>query len=169
MKRRDIKSAPWRMKYLSSDGIKGCFVCQGLEQEPSPDNLFLINTGTVGVMLNRYPYNNGHLMIVPAMHVSTMQEIPDEVLSEMMYWVKVSEKILGSFYSPQGFNVGINIGAASGAGLDSHIHIHILPRWSGDTNFMTTVADVRVVPEELSSTWKKLQPEFQRELEAIKS
>jgi len=167
VKKRDIKAAPWRMKYLEGPGIDGCFVCKALSEHPDPENLILVKTDNTAVMLNRFPYNNGHLMIVPRQHVSTLQELDQGILNEMIMWVKAAEGILKESYSPNGFNVGINIGSAAGAGLESHIHIHILPRWSGDTNFMTTVADVRVVPEEHHTTWNRLRPLFLSHLEKV--
>ncbi|MCD4655076.1 HIT domain-containing protein [bacterium] len=164
---RDIKLAPWRMKYLEGSGISNCFVCEALKQKPDPKNLVLIKTENTAVMLNRYPYNNGHLMIVPLAHVPNLQLLNKLVLCEMMLWIKTSESILQKIYKPDGFNIGINIGTAAGAGLDSHLHIHILPRWSGDTNFMTTVADIRVIPEELPVTWNRLEPHFKSHLKEV--
>lgn len=116
----------------------------------------LVKTALSAVMLNRYPYNNGHVMIVPIQHVSSLLSLDQPTLLELVLWTQISESILGKTYRPQGFNVGINIGAAAGAGLESHLHIHVLPRWSGDTNFMTTVADTRVIPETHESTWHRL-------------
>ncbi|MGB3975055.1 MAG: HIT domain-containing protein [bacterium] len=157
MKRRDVKMAPWRRTYLEQDTIlQGCFVCEALKHEPSPDTLVLVKTALSAVMLNRYPYNNGHVMIVPIQHVSSLLSLDQPTLLELVLWTQISESILGKTYRPQGFNVGINIGAAAGAGLESHLHIHVLPRWSGDTNFMTTVADTRVIPETHESTWHRL-------------
>lgn len=162
MKKRDIKTAPWRMKYLEGSGIQGCFVCDALSQTPSTENLVLIKNEFCGVMLNRYPYNNGHLMVVPYAHVSTLQELNPTVLTEMITWVRYAEIVLKDTYCPDGFNVGINIGSAAGAGLADHLHIHIMPRWKGDTNFMTTIGDVRVVPELHDATWEKLAPKLRR-------
>jgi len=165
MKKREIKFTPWRLKYLEGSGISDCFVCEALKQKPDPENLVIVKTENVAVMLNRYPYSNGHLMIIPVKHVPNLQSLEDYVLAEMMKWLKIAESILENVYSPNGFNVGINIGSASGAGLATHLHIHILPRWSGDTNFMTSVGDVRVVPEELHMTWHRLEPLFRNKLE----
>jgi ATP adenylyltransferase len=163
MKKRDIKMAPWRRTYLEQgSGRKGCFICDALIHEPSPDTLVLVKTAYSAVMLNRYPYNNGHLMIVPVQHVSTLKSLDNTVLLELIAWTRISESILGNVYHPQGFNVGMNLGSAAGAGLESHLHIHILPRWSGDTNFMTTVGDIRVIPETLESTWTRLTEFFHK-------
>ena len=162
MKKRDVKMAPWRQKYLEKETVlQGCFVCEALKHEPSPDTLVLVKTVRSAVMLNRYPYNNGHIMIVPIQHVSSLLSLDQPTLLELAVWTQISESILEKTYRPQGFNVGMNIGMASGAGLASHLHIHVLPRWSGDTNFMTTVADTRVIPETLESTWTRLVDSYQ--------
>lgn len=158
---RHVKTAPWRMEYLKNTRMDGCFICDALLSDPGPETLVLVKTTRSAVMLNRYPYNNGHLMIVPIAHVSALNDLPAAVIHELMDWTAIAERILTESYAPQGFNVGMNIGAAAGAGLATHLHIHILPRWSGDTNFMTTVGDVRVVPELLGDTWHRLAPGFQ--------
>lgn len=168
MKKRDIKIAPWRRTYLEQgSGIQGCFVCEALLHGPSPETLILVKTSHSAVMLNRYPYNNGHVMIVPVQHVSSLQSLDNTVLLELIAWMRVSESILGNIYHPQGFNIGVNLGSAAGAGLESHLHMHVLPRWSGDTNFITTVGDIRVIPETLESTWERLAPFFQSAKESF--
>jgi ATP adenylyltransferase len=162
MKKRDVKMAPWRMDYLQK-GIdkKDCFICSALIRNPSPENLVLVKTSQCAVMLNRYPYNNGHLMIVPVKHVSRLGMLDNDVLTAIMLWTKETETILQKAYNPDGFNVGINLGAAAGAGLQQHLHVHILPRWSGDTNFMTTVGDTRIIPETPDSAWHRLSALFE--------
>ncbi|MBN1879593.1 HIT domain-containing protein [bacterium] len=169
MKHKEIKFAPWRLKYLQGEGLKGCFICQALQYDPHPDNLVLVKSNLTAVMLNRYPYNNGHIMIVPSAHVSKLQSLELSVLSEMAAWMRISEKILEQTYRCDGFNIGMNIGSAAGAGLDSHLHIHLVPRWKGDTNFMGTVADTRVIPEDLSSTWSRLADQFANRKEHLLS
>ena len=160
MNRRNIKFTPWRLKYLQSQSIRGCFVCEALKADPNLENLVLVKSDRSAVMLNRYPYNNGHIMIVPLQHVSRLQMLKPDILMEMTGWMRVAESILEKTYRCDGFNVGMNIGSAAGAGLDSHLHIHMLPRWSGDTNFMSTTADIRIIPEELTVTWNRLAPQF---------
>ncbi|MCU1262098.1 MAG: histidine triad protein [Bryobacterales bacterium] len=109
------------------------------------------------VVLNRFPYSSGHLMVVPYCHVATLAGVPEEVSAEMMSLMRKSEACLGEIYRPDGLNMGLNIGASAGAGVVGHIHMHVLPRWSGDSNFMTTVAETRVLPEDLAVTYRKLK------------
>ncbi len=113
------------------------------------------------VILNLYPYSTGHLMVVPYEHVSTLAEAARETLEEMMLLVQQSQRHLQQIYLPPGFNLGMNLGESAGAGIAEHIHMHVLPRWPGDTNFMTTVAETRVLPEDLAVTWRKLRDAFQ--------
>lgn len=160
MNRRNIKFTPWRLKYLQGQGIRGCFICEALKADTDPENLVLVKSDRSAVMLNRYPYNNGHIMIVPLQHVSRLQMLKPDILIEMTGWMRVAESILEQTYRCDGFNMGMNIGSAAGAGLESHLHIHMLPRWSGDTNFMSTTADMRIIPEELTVTWNRLAPQF---------
>lgn len=161
MKKRDVKTAPWRLQYLEGPAPDGCFICDALVRAPGPENLVLVKTDVTAVMLNRFPYNNGHIMIVPLRHASAVGDLDPECRRQLMDWIAQAETILDTVYHPDGFNVGINMGAAAGAGLAAHLHVHMLPRWSGDTNFMTTVADVRVVPELLPKTWERLALLFQ--------
>lgn len=158
---RKILLAPWRMKYLEGPGIQDCFLCESMNSENMEDHLVIVKTRRIGIVMNRYPYNNGHLMIVPRQHISSLTELDPETLTEMMVWVRNAESILGSVYNADGFNIGINIGAAAGAGLADHLHIHVMPRWSGDTNFMTTCGNTRVIPEEPATTYAKLTPLFE--------
>ena len=112
------------------------------------------------VVLNLYPYITGHLMIVPYLHTSEFDSVPKEITDELMDMAKRAQTALREVYSPSGFNMGMNLGSAAGAGIADHLHIHLLPRWSGDTNFMTTVGESRVIPEDLPTTYSKLQPKF---------
>jgi ATP adenylyltransferase len=112
------------------------------------------------VVLNLYPYISGHLMIVPYLHTSEFDSMPKEITDELMDLAKRSQTALREVYSPSGFNLGMNLGAAAGAGIADHLHIHLLPRWAGDTNFMTPVAETRVLPEDLETTYSKLRPKF---------
>ena len=119
------------------------------------------------VVLNLYPYISGHLMIVPYLHTSEFDSMAKEITDEMMDLAKHSQTALREVYSPAGFNMGMNLGAAAGAGIADHLHIHLLPRWSGDTNFMTTVGESRVLPEDLPTTYSKLRPKFQPQIRRI--
>jgi ATP adenylyltransferase len=111
-------------------------------------------------MMNRYPYTNGHLLIAPCRHTADMNELSDDEMLDLFMALRLCRNVLQKTASPQGFNIGINLGKAAGAGVDDHMHIHIVPRWNGDTNFMTVVGDIRVMPENLLSTYEKLLPGF---------
>jgi ATP adenylyltransferase len=134
----------------------GCVFCA------ADDSLVLFSGTTCFVVLNLYPYNNGHLMVVPHRHVATLSALTDEELHEMARLTQRSEAAVTEAYQPHGLNVGINLGKPAGAGVLDHIHVHVVPRWNGDTNFMTVVGEVRVLPEELGETVKRLKPIFER-------
>ncbi len=112
------------------------------------------------ILLNRYPYTSGHLMVVPYAHVASLSDLPDETLEEMIRLARDAEESLRAAYRPDGLNLGINLGKSAGAGIAGHVHLHALPRWTGDTNFMTVAAETRVLPEDLQTTWEKLRREF---------
>ena len=114
------------------------------------------------VILNRFPYNNGHLMVVPYTHVATLEDLDTETLAELMMLTQLSLRILRETYDPQGFNIGLNIGEVAGAGVAGHVHLHIVPRWGGDTNYMTCLGETRVIPEWLDQTYERLRPKFER-------
>jgi ATP adenylyltransferase len=142
-----------------------CIFCDAAAASASPDgdvDLVLIRGRRSYVILNRYPYNNGHLMVAPNRHVATLQAaVPDE-LSELMQLTRHAEMALSDAYKPQGINVGINIGRPAGAGIVDHLHVHLVPRWIGDTSFISVVGNVRVLPEELAQTAARLRPIFER-------
>jgi ATP adenylyltransferase len=147
------------MAYISNDKKdEGCVFCQKLAQGPEQDreNYVLLRDQYTFVILNLYPYNNGHLMVLPYEHVGSLEELPLEVQAEMMHLVSYFVQLLRQAMNPAGFNIGINIGKAAGAGIDDHVHIHVVPRWHGDTNFMSVIADMRVIPEWLDTTYDKL-------------
>jgi ATP adenylyltransferase len=147
---------PWRKKYMQGPKIQnGCIFCSALNQEDS-ESLIIYRGVTAFVILNRYPYTNGHLMVVPYLHCDTLEALNPEVRSEMMELLSKAITVLRRVYEPQGFNLGGNIGEAAGAGVADHVHLHILPRWSGDTNFMTAIGETRVIPETVDETWQKL-------------
>ena len=156
--------SPWRAKYIAS-GVdserEGCVFCRIASEPENDEKNFVLHRGEHAfVVLNLYPYISGHLMIVPYLHTSEFDSAPKEITDEMMDLAKRSQTALREVYSPAGFNLGMNLGAAAGAGIADHMHIHLLPRWSGDTNFMTTVAEARVLPEDLETTYSKLRPKF---------
>lgn len=124
---------------------------------------FVVHRATQAfVVLNLFPYITGHMLVVPYLHTSEFDSIAKEITDEMMDLTKRSQAVLREVYAPAGFNVGINLGAAAGAGITDHVHIHVLPRWSGDTNFMTTVGESRVIPEDLKTTYSKLHAQFSK-------
>ncbi len=147
---------PWRQAYITAAKTPGCIFCNATEL--TDEEAFIVHRGkSAFVILNRYPYTNGHLMIVPYLHVDTLEMLNADIRSELMELMTKSMQLLRSIYNPQGFNLGGNIGSAAGAGVAEHVHLHVLPRWSGDTNFMTAVGNTRILPETLEDTWKKLK------------
>ena len=142
----------------------GCVFCTPRpgSGQAAEDSLVLFSGTTCFVVLNLYPYNNGHLMVVPYRHVASLSALTDEELQEMARLTQRSEAAVTEAYQPHGLNVGINLGKPAGAGVLDHIHVHVVPRWNGDTNFMTVVGEVRVLPEELGETVKRLRPIFVR-------
>ncbi len=131
-----------------------------LETQNDEANFVLHRGANAFVALNLYPYITGHLLVLPYQHLGDLGSTPKEITDELMDLTKRSEAVLRKVYSPPGFNIGMNLGTAAGAGIADHIHLHILPRWSGDTNFMTSVADTRVIPEDLHTTYNKLRGQF---------
>jgi ATP adenylyltransferase len=156
--------APWRMTYIGKEdkgGDCGCFFCRAYGEEGRErENLLLARGPKSLVMLNRYPYSNAHLMIAPARHVGVMEEATEGEGAELWRMATRSKLALSEALAPEGFNVGINQGRVAGAGVLDHLHIHVVPRWNGDVNFMPVFADVRVIPQALEETWEKLRPFF---------
>ena len=155
--------SPWRMQYLTEERPQGCVFCLALAQEPGEENLVAWRGEWAAVMLNRYPYNAGHLLVVPYEHVASVECLPAETLTEIWLLVNRSLGALRRAMSPDGFNVGANLGRVAGAGIVDHVHLHIVPRWEGDTNFMPVLADVRVVPELLAETYRKVRAALEAE------
>ncbi|HXQ69336.1 MAG TPA: HIT domain-containing protein [Pyrinomonadaceae bacterium] len=156
--------SPWRSKYIAS-GVdaqaEGCVFCRIAAEPDSDASNFVLHRGEHAfALLNLYPYITGHLMIVPYLHTSEFDTVAKEITDEMMDLAKRAQTALRKVYSPSGFNLGMNLGTAAGAGIADHIHIHVLPRWSGDTNFMTTVGESRVIPEALEVTYSRLIADF---------
>ena len=149
--------SPWRMKYIESHKKEdGCVFCIAQSMYDSPENLIALRGKHSYVILNRYPYTSGHLMVIPFDHVATLEGLDPDTRAEMMELTSRCTTILREVYRTQAFNVGINMGEAAGAGVLGHVHIHIVPRWAGDTNFMTAVGATRVLPEALEDTYKKI-------------
>ena len=151
---------PWRMHYILKEKQQpGCVFCaKAATPADDRDNLVVARTTRAMLLLNIYPYSNGHLMAVPYAHVSQLTDLDDDQALDLMRLTRLAEQALQAALSPQGFNVGINIGKVSGAGLADHLHIHIVPRWAGDTNFMTVIGNTRTIPEMLEDTRAKLMP-----------
>ncbi len=157
--------SPWRSEYIASGGsgstFDSCVFCDIRTDAANDDRNLVVYRGEQAfVVLNLYPYISGHLLIVPYEHVPDLDAAVKEITDELMDLTKRSQTALRRVYSPAGFNIGMNLGHAAGAGIVDHIHIHIMPRWAGDTNFMTTVAETRVLPEDLATTLQKLRKEF---------
>ena len=149
--------SPWRYRYVTSaKSEESCLFCRIASESKDKENYVLLRAERNFVLLNRYPYTSGHVMIVPYAHVATLDEADPAALAEMMSLARRVETVLRAAYKPGGFNLGMNIGRSAGAGVADHIHMHVLPRWSGDVNFMTTVSETRVLPEDLDVTYQKL-------------
>jgi ATP adenylyltransferase len=151
--------APWRMDYILGEKKKGCFFCKKLKEKKSKKNLILHRGEYVFVVMNKYPYTNGHLMVVPRRHCLNVEELDHNELKEFFDLLKTSIKVLKVSLRPHGFNIGMNIGKVGGAGED-HLHLHIVPRWAGDTNFMPVIGETKIIPEYLEETYQKLHSAF---------
>lgn len=154
--------APWRMQYILGKKPKHCIFCVMPEENNDRDNLILYRRENTYVIMNRFPYNNGHLMVLPFVHVSTLEGLDSRLMQEMMELTQYSVDCLTKAFSPEGFNIGINLGKVAGAGIEEHLHIHIVPRWVGDVSFMTVLDDVRVIPEHVLESYDRLYPVFNR-------
>lgn len=156
----DVLFAPWRYEYLVSDKQVGCIFCEAAASPDDERSLVVFRGRRVFVLLNRYPYTNGHVMVAPVAHEAWFSDSSPETLSELIATVARAQAILVAEYRTDGLNVGVNFGSAAGAGIANHYHVHAVPRWAGDTNFMTVAAGVRVVPEELGATRRRLAALF---------
>jgi len=159
----EVLFTPWRYTYLTapkSESPRSCIFCDAAKSGNPRDTLTIYRTDDALVMLNRYPYTNGHLMVAPVAHEAQLFESSDTSLRALIRLTAEAQRILSDVYHPDGFNVGMNLGQAAGAGVADHYHMHIVPRWSGDSNFMTVTARTRLVPEELDVTFDKLGPHF---------
>ena len=152
---------PWRSTYMQEKKDKsGCLFCEAAASTADEQNLVVFRCQLTFVMLNRYPYSSGHVMIAPYVHVSRLNQADSATAEELMQVTRRAERILEEAYRPEGLNLGMNLGRAAGAGIEQHIHMHVLPRWSGDANFMTSVSNTRVIPEALDDTYAKLKTAF---------
>ena len=155
--------APWRSTYVKEKrDPEVCIFCAAAQADADRDTLVVYRGQHNFVLLNRYPYTSGHLMIAPYEHVSRLSQIDSAAAAEMMDLAKQAEEAIQGAYHPDGFNIGMNLGQAAGAGIEEHIHLHVLPRWMGDANFMTTVGNTRVLPEDLKTSLEKIKGKFER-------
>lgn len=162
----DYLWSPWRYQYLTTGQAReGCIFCEmgrlAADGAGSDERNLIVHRDTYNfVVLNRFPYTSGHLMVVPFAHVAQLNALEDAAANELMRLTQAAEGHLRKIYRPDGLNIGMNVGESAGAGIAGHIHMHVLPRWTGDANFMTTIGETRVLPEELSVTWQRLQQAF---------
>jgi ATP adenylyltransferase len=156
----DVLWAPWRMAYiLGEEKAEECIFCAAADGK-GLDDLVLAVGKTCLVMMNKYPYNNGHLLVAPQRHVDDLSLLNPEELGDLMAAVTLATGVLRSQMNAEGFNVGLNLGRVAGAGIEEHLHFHVVPRWNGDHNFMTVLGEVRSIPEHIRATYQKLKPHF---------
>jgi len=155
--------APWRMDYILGGRTNGCIFCPDDKSESDEKRLLLYGGERSMITMNRFPYNNGHLLVAPWRHTSSLDDLDDEELLDLVQRVRWSVGVLRKAMSPDAFNVGLNLGTVAGAGVESHIHFHVVPRWNGDTSFMPILGEVRVIPEHLQQTYARLLPYFSKE------
>ncbi|RZN70419.1 MAG: HIT domain-containing protein [Candidatus Methanolliviera hydrocarbonicum] len=159
---KDKIFAPWRIGYIQATKDEGCILCDLPREERDEENLILHRGKSSFIIMNRYPYNPGHLMIAPYKHVGVIEELDTDEIYEIIDLCKLAIRAIKSCMEPDGFNIGMNLGRIAGAGIDDHIHLHIVPRWSGDTNFMPVLAGTDVIPEALEETYKKLKEALEK-------
>ncbi len=162
----EVLWAPWRMEYIvSNKREEGCIFCPGEDRSRDEHRLILHVGERSMVMMNRYPYNNGHLLVAPVRHIGALEQLSDEEMLDLIVTVRRCVDVLRRVMGPEGFNVGLNLGRVAGAGVEDHLHFHIVPRWGGDTNYMTVLGEVRVIPEHLRQTYKKLLQGFRERID----
>jgi ATP adenylyltransferase len=149
---------PWRMAYIKGEKVRveGCIFCNKVHGDDDAEHVIARSTH-VYVTLNRFPYNNGHVMVIPYEHVTSQEHMSPEALTDLMMTINHTLAVLRKSYNPNGFNLGANIGAAAGAGIEAHYHFHIVPRWNGDSNFMGVVGETRIIPDTLDNTYRELK------------
>ncbi len=156
----DVVWAPWRMEFILGEKPMGCFVCEALDKGISEETLVLHVTGHSLVMLNRYPYISGHLMVIPTRHVARLDALTPEEMTDLHETLRMTVGVVEETLSPAGINLGMNLGKAAGAGLEDHLHWHVIPRFLGDNNAFNVLADARVIPEALVDTYNRYRPAF---------
>lgn len=155
--------APWRVEYIKqSNPPSGCIFCDFPKASDDRENLIVHRGDKAFVIMNRYPYNNGHVMIVPYQHTALLSDLCDSEMLELMHLLRQTQAALDLTMQPQGYNIGMNLGRVAGAGIDAHLHIHVVPRWNGDTNFMPVTGGTKVISEALDQSWEQLKNAFAR-------
>jgi ATP adenylyltransferase len=154
----DVLFAPWRMSYILGPKDKDCVFCIPENADNDASSYILARGRLCFVIMNRYPYTNGHLMVAPRRHVADLTDLSGDESAEIMFWLRTAVTALRKSLCPEGVNIGLNLGEAAGAGIKEHLHFHIVPRWHGDASFMSVCAKTRVVPEDLSKTYAKMVP-----------
>jgi ATP adenylyltransferase len=160
MNERNNLWAPWRGEYVGGEREEGCVFCLARSDAENPKQLVVATGECSFVIMNRFPYSTGHLMVLPNEHVAELEDVAPQLWSEMFELAKVAKAALSKLYTPDGFNMGLNLGPAAGAGIAQHLHLHIVPRWEGDNNFMPVLADVRVQPQHMDEVYLALKREF---------
>jgi len=155
--------SPWRLEYLTAPKTEGCIFCHALQSDEDRQNLLLLRGERGFLLLNRFPYNNGHFMVAPCAHVPSLEDLDAATLTELMLLLNRGLAALRATMQPDGFNIGVNLGRVAGAGIVDHVHIHAVPRWLGDTNFMPVIGDMRVVPETWLQTYDRLKAALERQ------
>ncbi|MCM8771638.1 MAG: HIT domain-containing protein [Candidatus Omnitrophica bacterium] len=159
---RDIIWAPWRIGYIIKVKKNKCFLCESVNLKK---NKYVVYKGKNNfIIMNIFPYNNGHIMLAPFRHIKEIEDLKEEEINELILLLQKSVKVLKKILNPEGFNIGLNLGKVSGAGLEDHIHIHIVPRWQGDTNFMPVISNTKIIPQSLDQLAKILKKEFKKEI-----
>lgn len=149
--------APWRIKYITMPKTEGCIFCTKPKENRDDDNYIVYRGSNCFIILNMFPYNTGHLMVAPYRHVPSIEDLTDSESLDLIKLTSIALRVLRKAYAPDGFNIGVNLGNAAGAGITDHVHLHVVPRWIGDTNFMVVISNTKVIPEMLESTFKNLR------------
>ena len=153
--------APWRLQYIeNADAVEGCIFCVFPAEQRDAERFILLRGERAFVILNAYPYSNGHLMVTPYQHTANLDELDDATMLELMTLTRRAVNLLKAAFRPDGFNIGVNMGRVAGAGIADHVHIHVVPRWNGDTNFMGVVGDTRVIPASLEEVYSRLKEQM---------
>jgi ATP adenylyltransferase len=156
--------APWRIKFIQrTEREEGCIFCNALKKTDGMENLVIHRGECIFVILNRYPYTSGHVMVVPLDHKASYTELDASSRADLMEGINLATRVIARVYRADGFNVGANLGTAAGAGVTGHVHFHVVPRWGGDANYMSTVGEMRVIPESLEDTYRRLKEKWDEE------